>query len=227
MEKASLFSCSKAVSVILISAGIFLPAFFVFAQTSDTPLSTDHQEQVDAAIADLSELYGQPITSVDQAKAICNIEQYLGDCAEIGKRHDLFDANEIKSVDAVLSELKGKIIDDLKNCADETCLVSVASQLAKRLADKAPAIARELDLTTKKVAEKNEIVKAAKEVGVNFDDCRTMDPDSASVELLRACAKLAKHKGVQLQLSIDARQAVENQDASLEQIGRASCRERV
>jgi len=216
MEKASLFSCSKAVSAILISAGIFLPAFFVFAQTSDTPPSVVNQEQVYAAIVDLSEIYGQPVTSVEQAKAICNLEQYLGDCAEIGKRHDLFEANEIKSVDAVLSELKGKLIDDLKNCADETCLVGVASQLAKRLADKAPAVAKELDLTTKKVAEKNEIVKAAKEVGVNFDDCRTMDPDSASVELLRACAKLAKHKGVQQQLSIDARQAVENQDASLE-----------
>ena len=62
MEKASLFSCSKAVSAILISAGIFLPAFFVFAQTSDTPPSVVNQEQVDAAIVDLSEIYGQPVT---------------------------------------------------------------------------------------------------------------------------------------------------------------------
>lgn len=186
-------------------------AFAVAAQTA--PASS--QGNVEGALKDLSMIYGKEISNVTEAKDVCNNEKYISDCAEIGKKHKLFQANEIKQVDAVLSELKGKVAEDLKNCTTEECLVDVATRLAKNLAQKNSSIAKTLDLTTAKVEEKRVVVDAAKEVGVNIQECRSMDPDAAPIELLRACARLAKNQSVQKVLTKETRQAVESADVSL------------
>ncbi|MEK7192461.1 MAG: hypothetical protein AAB646_03030, partial [Patescibacteria group bacterium] len=196
-------------AIALIASALLLPAIFAFGQEAD------HEARVDAALGDLSEVYGQKISNVDQAKALCNLERFVTDCAEIGKKHNLFDEEEIKQVDTVLSELKGKAIDDLKNCQDDTCLVSVASKLAERLVKKNAALAKDFDLTPGKVKEKEVIVKTAKDLGVDFETCRSIDPDTASTDILRSCAKLAKHKDVQKYLPEEAKKAAESQDASL------------
>src|SRR3989344_1996722 len=198
------------VRILMFGAGIFLvSAFFVFAQTIDTAPSQ-------AVFDDLSKLTGQEVTRLEQAKAICNVEQFITGCAEIGKKHGLYTADEQKQVDSVLSELKGKIVDDLQKCSTEECLVTVASQLARSFSSKNPTLARQLDLTVAKVEEKKIIVETAKEIGITFEQCRTMDPETASVELLRSCARLAKASRIQRYIPEDAQRLAKTSDASLD-----------
>ncbi len=195
----------------LVIAGFFLfPAVFVLAQTDD--ILTNET----AALQDLSQIAGQEITGVAQAKEICNLERFLADCAEIGKKYNLYKPDEIKTVNAVLAELKGKVVEDLKNCADEACLVDVANRLAKTIAVKNPTIAKQIDLTAVKIREKKVIIDAAKEAGVNLRECQTMDPDAASIELLRACAKLAKDARVLKYIPEERKQLVQINDSSLQ-----------
>ena len=195
----SSFICRKYIKFIMFGAGFFLiPAIFVFAQTSEPAPSQ-------AVFDDLSKLTGQEITRLEQAKAVCNVEQFITGCAEIGKKYGLYTADEQKQVDSVLSELKGKIVEDLQKCSTEECLIKVADQLARSFSSKNAALARQLDLTVAKVEEKKIIVETAKEIGVTVEQCRTMDPDTASIELLRSCARLAKDKRVQNYIPEDAR----------------------
>src|SRR3989338_10455398 len=72
------------------------------------------EEQLDAALLDLSAVYGAPVVRLDQAKAICNEEQYIVDCATIGKKHDLFSDERTKQVDTLLVEFKGDAVEKLK-----------------------------------------------------------------------------------------------------------------
>ena len=185
---------------------MFLVAGTVFAQTGPS------QESMDAALKDLSELYGSPVVRVEQAKAICNQEQYVIECAGIGKKHGLYQGERIKQVDSLLAEIKGKTLESLKACGDVDCLVEVATTLAKQLAEDNPQLARALDLTPQKVQEKRTIVEAARSVGVDIEECQSMDPDNASLELLRACAKLAKHKNVQKYIPTEDREKTEKSD---------------
>ncbi|MBI2056607.1 MAG: hypothetical protein HYT37_04520 [Candidatus Sungbacteria bacterium] len=198
----------------LTVVGILSAVALVAAGQTATPSSS--QGNVDGALKDLSTIYGREVSNVTEAKEICNNEKYISDCAEIGKKHNLFPADEIKQVDAVLTELKGKVAEELKNCATEECLVDIATQLAKNLVQKNPTLARSLDLTPIKVDEKKVVVDAARQAGVNIQDCRNMDPDTAPIELLRACARLAKDTKVQKVLSQDVREAVKNADVSLQ-----------
>lgn len=61
------------------------------------------------------------------------------------------------------------MISDLKACSNETCLIEVANKLAENLAKKAPTLARELELTEKKIEEKKVIIETAKEIEVNIE----------------------------------------------------------
>ncbi|MDP2593843.1 MAG: hypothetical protein Q8P36_00680 [bacterium] len=153
--------------------------------------------QMNSAFEDLSVIYGAPIVRLDQAKAVCNEERYLVDCAEIGKKYDLFSDERTKQVNALLTEFKGDAVEKLKQCADVACLVEVATSIARSLNSGNPSVARAVELTPQKVVEKRTIVEAAKSLGVDIEACRTMDPDTATIELLRGCARLAKHENVQ------------------------------
>lgn len=167
-----------------------------------------------AAFQDISRVSGQVVSTKAQAKSLCNQEKHLADCAEIGKRHSLYTAERAKQVDAVLEEFKGKAVEDLKKCQSAECLVSVANDVASRLSKSAPEIAKKLDLTPSKIEEKKTIVEAAKEIGVDPIACRDMDPDTAQLDTLRACARLAKHERVRAILPEEAQRAVEFSDAS-------------
>src|SRR3989344_1800923 len=186
---------NRPLTAAAFGVALLLVAATAFAQTA-LPEGVS-QEQIDGALSDLSEVYGSPVVRVDQAKAICNEEQYLEDCAKIGQKHELFSEDRSEQVDAVLVELKGDSIEKLKQCSDVACLVEVASSIAGRLNKEHPAIARAVDLTPQKVNEKRTIVNTAKSLGVDIEACRTMDQDTASIELLRGCARLAKHENVQ------------------------------
>lgn len=185
--------CKNQWVVALFVTGIFLVSAILF-QTIAKAVEAD---QVEAAIKDLNSLTGQNIESEDQAKVFCNQEQYLDVCADIGKKYELYAPEELKQVDSFLSEVKGKILDDIKSCADEECLVRVATELATKIKTKNPTLATNLNLTTTIVAEKQSVLQAAKEAGVNFKDCEAIDPDTAPVDLLRKCARLAKDTRIQ------------------------------
>src|SRR3989344_1052480 len=184
-------------NILVVAATVFAfgIAGVAFAQTALPEGVTD--AQMSSALEDLSAVYGAPVVRLDQAKAICNEEQYIVDCAEIGKKHDLFSDDRTKQVTALLTELKGETVEKLKQCEDVACLVDVAASLAGRLNSGNPSVARAVELTPQKVQEKRDIVNAAKSLGVDIEACRTMDPDTASIELLRGCARLAKHENVQ------------------------------
>lgn len=177
----------------IVAATLFLVTGVAYAQMPEDI----SQEQIDAALRDLSEIYGSSVVRTDQARAICNQEQYMIECAEIGKRHSLFADEREEEVDAILDELKGKVVEELKQCGNTECLIEVATKIARDLIAENPSLAREVELTPQLVAEKRAIVETAREVGVNFDECRSMDPDTASVELLRACVRLARHEDMQ------------------------------
>src|SRR3989338_3999745 len=174
------------------------------------------QEQLDAALLDLSAVYGSPIVRLDQAKAICNEEQYLVDCAEIGKKHDLFAEDRAKQVDTLLTEFRGDAVLRMKQCEDVTCLIDVANSIAKGLGSKNPSVARAVELTVEKVGEKRAIMETAKSLGVDFEACRTMDPETASIDLLRSCARLAKHENVQQYIPQETRDRAGGADAAIE-----------
>src|SRR3989344_1925172 len=172
-------------------------------------------EAVQAALSDLSEVYGFPVVRIDQPKAICNEEQYVAECAEIGREHDLFSDDRAEQVDVVLAELQGDTIERFKQCTDTACLVEVATSIARRLNAENPAIARAVELKPQNVEEKRDIVETAASLGVDFEACRTMDPDTASVELLRSCARLAKHENIQKYLPEEARGRADMSEQSL------------
>ena len=201
----------------MVAGAILVPALFIFAQT-DVPQETTApvDTKTTAALEDLTTIYGQPVTRVDQARAICNLEKYLTDCAQIGKKYELFDPEEAKQVDVVLGELKGKVVEDLKNCTDDACLLSVANRLAGQLVKKNPTLAKDLEFTTAKIQGKQVIVDTAKKAGIDIGECRTADPDTAPVELLRACAKFARSQEIQRYLPEEVRRIAEVSDKSFE-----------
>src|SRR3989344_4736219 len=154
--------CKNLWVVLFIVAGVFLASAFMFLSLAQAA----EEAQVQAAIEDLSSVTGQDITSEDQAMELCNREQYLDVCADIGKKHDLYTADEVAQVDSFLSEVKGQVLADIKACQDEECLIRVASQLAKKVQVNNPTLATNFKLTTTIVEQKNTVVQAAKEVGI-------------------------------------------------------------
>ena len=185
--------CKNRWVVPLVVAGVFLVSAFLFLSLAQAA----EEAQIQAAIEDLGSAIGQDISSQDQALELCNQEQYLDVCADIGKKHELYTSEEISQVNDFLSEIKGKILNDIKTCVDEECLIRAANELAQKLKTKNPTLATDFNLTAKIIEEKNSVVQAAKDVGVNFRDCEAMNPDTAPIDLLRKCARLAKDSRVQ------------------------------
>ena len=208
MNSTTYCHCKNLKFLLLASVGVFLASAFLFWSVALAAEET----QIEAAIKDLSVATGQSISSEEQARTFCNQEQNLDVCADIGKKHALYEAEELKKVDNFLSEIKGKILDDIKNCSDEECLGRVASELAKKLQAKNSTLATDFKLTALVVAEKQGVIQASKEAGVNFKDCESLNPDTAPVDLLRKCARLAKDARVQ-------RYIPEERRASAEQFG--------
>ena len=131
---------------IIAAAGTILAfgiAGVAFAQTALPEGVTD--EQMSSALKDLSAVYGTPVIRIDQAKAICNEEKYVVNCAEIGKKHDLFSDDRAKQVDTLLTEFKGEIVEKMKQCDSAACLVDVAASIAGRLNSGNPSVARAAD----------------------------------------------------------------------------------
>ena len=201
---------------IIAAAGTILAfgiAGVAFAQTALPEGVTD--EQMSSALKDLSAVYGASVVRIDQAKAICNEEKYVVNCAEIGKKHDLFSDDRAKQVDTLLTEFKGEIVEKMKQCDSAACLVDVAASIAGRLNSGNPSVARAVELTPQKVNEKRVIVDTAKSLGVDIEACRTMDPDTASIELLRGCARLAKHENVQKYVPQTTKDRAKGADAAI------------
>ena len=159
---------------------------------------------------DLSAATGQQITTHEQAAQVCDSEKYFEICADIGKKYDLYKPEEIKQVDDFVSEIRGSIAGQLQSCQTTECLIGVANELANKLnTKKNSALAADLELTTKFVERKQAVVTAAKELGISYDQCQDMDPETAPVELLRACVRLAKDSRVKGIIPESARQAAE------------------
>src|SRR3989344_1549226 len=137
---------------IIATAGTILAfgiAGVAFAQTALPEGVTN--EQMNSALKDLSAVYGAPVVRIDQAKAICNDEQYVVNCAEIGKKYDLFSDDRAKQVDTLLTEFKGEVVEKRKQCDSAACLVDVATSIASRLSSGNPSVARAVELTPQKV----------------------------------------------------------------------------
>lgn len=192
---------------VFLAVFISLAAFFNFVNAQLAQGVT--QDQIDAALDDLSQVYGQEVSTQEQAKEICNLDKYATDCAEIGKEHDLFSPERIEQVDIILDEIKGQVAEQIKSCQNIECLVGLAEGLATRFARRDPVLASEIGLTPTIVREKKEIVEIAKSAGVTIDQCIDMDPDTASVDLLRACARLAKESKIQKYIPIEVRTQVD------------------
>lgn len=182
--------------VVAALTAVFLLIPAVFAQTDD---------QFKSAFNDLSETTGQTVDNKEQAVAVCDQEKYFEVCASVGKEHSLYQPEELKQVDAFVNEIKGAVSQQLQSCQTTECLISVANELAKKLSTKDKTLATNFDLVSGVIDKKQALVTAAKDLGVSFDDCRNMDPDTASLELLRTCAKLAKDTRVQTSIPENVR----------------------
>src|SRR3989338_290586 len=102
----NLLYCKNQQIRFFLIVGVFLTSAFLFISLAQAA----EEAQIQAAISDLNSATGQNITSQDQAKELCNQEQFLDVCANVGKRHDLYTSEEIKQVDDFLNEVKGKIL---------------------------------------------------------------------------------------------------------------------
>ena len=80
-------------------------------------------------------------------------------------------------------------------------MLEAAKELAKGLSIKNLEIAKELELTNEYIENKNNIVKAEEETGVTVDSCKKTDPETASIEFLRACLALAQNTEIQTSLT--------------------------
>ena len=214
--KTKLFSSKLLVAVLFSPALLF--ALTAIAQTDsgatrNNNIATQNNEtKITLALRDLAVIYGEPVETVVEAKKICDIEKFLSDCAEIGKRYALFSPEEEKKVDAVLEGIKSTVVNDLKQCATDECLIKVAKKLSVEVSRKNPTLAAELDLTNKKVSEVEKITTASRDVGIGFKICREMDPDNAPIDTLRLCAKLIKNQTVQKFVSTEAKNNADNLD---------------
>ena len=207
----SLTSTFGRLHIILFS----LTLLFAVSASAQTSRPSANQDALDSALRDISTIYGSPVVRVDQAKAICNEEQYMIECAKIGQKYGLFSKERAAQVTVLLSEFKEKAVEQLKQCGTAECLVEVATSLANSLSANHPVLARTVGLTPQKVEEKRVIVEAAKSAGVDIGECQTMDPDTASLELLRSCAKLAKSESIQKFIPQEDRSNVEKSDATI------------
>ena len=134
-------------NILAVAATAFAFGLVGVASAQTTPPEGTTDTQINSALKDLSTVYGTPVVRIDQAKAICNEERYIVDCAEIGKKHDLFSGDRTKQVTALLAELKGKSVEKLKQCEDVACLVDVATSIAGRLSSSNLSVARAVGLT--------------------------------------------------------------------------------
>ena len=150
------FSYKRLFLISLLTGLVLMPAF-IFSQTTEE-LPGVPQEKVEAALADLSRLVHFEVKTVAEAKDTCNQEQYLQPCIDVGKKYSLYSAEEVKTVDIMVSELRGKVMEDLQKCTTEECLIKVANDLSKKLLLKNSELASQLDLTSKKIEEKKIIV---------------------------------------------------------------------
>src|SRR3990167_10506505 len=139
---------------LLVLAVLLLAAQFASADTLPAGVS---QAQMDAAMRELSSLYGSPVVRTDQAKAICNQEKYLVECAEIGRRNGLFPKERAAKVDALLDNLKGEMVGKLKACDSVECLVDVARSMSQNLSASNPTLARAVDLTARSAEHTSEL----------------------------------------------------------------------
>src|SRR3989344_5525730 len=189
---------NNSILFLVLAAGFLLSAVFVSTQAYAAEEGvTPAPEVIEAALQDLSASTGQEITTKEQAAVLCDSEKYFSTCADIGKKHDLYQPEELKQVDAFVSEIRGSIASQLQSCQTTECLIGVANELANKLnTKKNSTLAADLELTTKFVKRKQAVVTAAKELGISYDQCQDMDPDTAPVELLRACVRLAKDSRV-------------------------------
>ena len=190
--------------------------FTVHAQTDGALPSGPSEEQMRAALNDLGRIYGEPVETVVEAKVVCNIEKYIDGCAQIGKQYNLYKPEELTQVNVLLEEIKGSVAKTLENCVTDECILGVAQELANRVVKKNPALATRLDLTQRKVNEQKQIAKAAVEIGIDLKACRDMDPDTAPVDMLRSCAKLARHPSVERYISVEVRRGVDAIDKTAE-----------
>ncbi len=198
----------KISRVVFLAGTVLVAAFLVAGFVSAA------EEDISAALHDLSSALGQDITNKEQAVIACDAEKNFETCAEIGKKHDLYQPEEIAQVNTVLDEIKGEVATKLQTCQSIECLVGVANELAQKVNAKNPTVATNLDLTPKIVEKKQAIVAAAKEAGISYEQCRNMDPDTAPVDLLRACARLAKDSRVRDFVPEQSRQAADFADSS-------------
>ncbi|MAF80128.1 hypothetical protein CL629_03565 [bacterium] len=217
--------CERAIRVLLLTiiVATLWSALFVFtyAQTEEAagidevdPAAILEKEA--EALRDLAQAVGQEIDSVEEARAVCDQERYLNTCIEIGKKYELYEPEELEQIDEFLEEAKETIINDLQNCTDERCLLDAAAKLAERIRENKPELAELYDFTEEKMEEKERIIEAAEELGVSFSDCRVMDPDTAPVDLLRACARLAKDDRVKEFIPEEELERIEKIDESVE-----------
>ncbi|MEK7537189.1 MAG: hypothetical protein AAB584_01980 [Patescibacteria group bacterium] len=196
------------IGLIVLMTAVLISLAAVFSYVEAELAEGVTQEQIDAALQDLSEVYGQTVTH-EQAKEICSQDKYAADCAEIGKRHNLFEKKRLAQVDIILDEIKGQVADQIKNCQNIECLVGVAQSLATKISRENPSLASQIDLTPTIVREKKEIVELAKSAGLTIDQCIDMDPDTAPVEVLRGCAKLSKENKVRKYVPTEARAQID------------------
>ncbi len=216
MTHASSYLSRRMAAGVLLFGALAAPVFFASAQTPQTPAGNAPPANIASALNDLSRLTGQTVTTPDQARALCDQEQFLADCARIGKQHNLYSAERRTQVDGVLEELTGRIAEDLKQCRDEACIVEVATRVAQNIARTNPAVGRQLDLTPQKVAEKKAILDVGREIGVSAGQCRDTDPDTAPIELLRSCARLAKDERIQRYIPEPAKEAARTSNTTID-----------
>ena len=139
----------KLILIPFVALGLVFFSF-AFAQTtsSNLPEGTT-QTQITSALEDLSAVYGKPVENVDEARNICNSEQFLVRCAEIGKNNNLYKEGEVSQVNTLLSQIKGDVGARLSRCATAECLLDVAKQLAEKVVKENPQLATQLYLTSK------------------------------------------------------------------------------
>ena len=103
--------CKNLIFVSVLAVGLlFVSAVFVSTQAYAAEEGTTPAPQViEADLQDLSASTVQEITTKEQAVVLCDEEKYFSTCAAIGKKHDLYQPEELKQVDAFVSEIKGNI----------------------------------------------------------------------------------------------------------------------
>ncbi|MFA5987776.1 MAG: hypothetical protein WC797_03970 [Candidatus Paceibacterota bacterium] len=119
------------------------------------------------------------------------------------------------AVKGMADSYQGQVMSKLQEAKSPEEFEKAIIQAAQDLLAKDPTAAKKLGVESSVVKRAEKVAEAAVSAGVTVEECKVMDPETAPVEKMRACFKLAKDPSVQSFMPDQAKDKMLSSDNSL------------